>query len=46
MSRRMNWAAAPKGFALKITRLMDLQKAIDKALRKARELGLVAEDGE
>jgi Transcriptional Coactivator p15 (PC4) len=36
----------PKGFALKVTRLRDLQKAIDKAVRKACELGLVAEDGE
>jgi hypothetical protein len=34
----------PKGIALKINRLPDLAKAIDKALRKARELGLI--DGE
>jgi hypothetical protein len=34
----------PKGFALKITRLQDLQKALDTALRKARELGLIAAD--
>ena len=31
----------PKGIALKVTRLPDLAKAIDKALRKARELGLL-----
>jgi transcriptional coactivator p15 (PC4) len=29
----------PKGIALKVTRLPDLAKAIDKAVRKARELG-------
>jgi Transcriptional Coactivator p15 (PC4) len=34
----------PKGVALKITRLPELAKAIDKALRKARELGLLAGD--
>jgi hypothetical protein len=34
----------PKGIALTITRLPDLAKAIDKALRKARELGLLPQD--
>jgi hypothetical protein len=32
----------PKGIALKVTRLRDLHKAIDKALRRAEELGLIA----
>jgi hypothetical protein len=36
----------PKGVALKITRLRDLAKAIDKAIRKAIELGLIKADGE
>jgi hypothetical protein len=30
-----------KGLALKITRLPDLARAIDKALKQARELGLL-----
>jgi hypothetical protein len=34
----------PKGIALKITRLPDLAKAIDKAVRKARELGLLTDE--
>ena len=34
----------PKGIALKIARLPDLAKAVEKALRKARDLGLL--DGE
>jgi hypothetical protein len=36
----------PKGITLKITRLPDLAKAIEKALRRARELGLLAGEGE
>jgi hypothetical protein len=36
----------PKGISLKITRLPDLAKAIDKALRKAHELGLLSQDDE
>jgi hypothetical protein len=36
----------PKGVALKIARLPDLAKAIDKALRRARELGLLEGEGE
>ena len=35
----------PKGVALKITRLPDLAKAIAKALKQARELGLLPDDG-
>jgi hypothetical protein len=34
----------PKGIALKITRLPDLQKAITKALKQARALGLLPPD--
>jgi Transcriptional Coactivator p15 (PC4) len=36
----------PKGIALKVTRLPDLAKAIDKALRKAIDLGLLKAAGE
>jgi hypothetical protein len=33
-----------KGLAIKITRLRDLSKAIDKAVRRAVELGLIDAD--
>jgi hypothetical protein len=34
----------PKGLALKVTRLRDLSKAIDKAVRQAIALGLLRDD--
>jgi hypothetical protein len=34
-----------KGVAVVILRLPDLAKAIDKALKRARELGLLPDDG-
>ena len=36
----------PKGIAMKVTRLRDLAHAIDKALCKAIELGLLEDRGE
>lgn len=44
MNRTGQLVPTPKGLSLKITRLPDLAKAIDKALRKARKLGLLADD--
>jgi hypothetical protein len=35
----------PKGVAVVILRLPDLAKAINKALKQARELGLIPDDG-
>jgi hypothetical protein len=34
-----------KGITVKLTRLLDLQKAIEKAIKKARELNLIDEEG-
>jgi Transcriptional Coactivator p15 (PC4) len=34
-----------KGVALAVLRLPDLHKAVSKALKKAKELGLLADDG-
>jgi hypothetical protein len=34
-----------KGITIKITRLFDLQKAIEKAIAKAQELNLLDEEG-
>lgn len=36
----------PKGVALKVTRLRDLAKAVNKAVARAVELGLIDEAGE
>jgi hypothetical protein len=36
----------PKGIAVNVTRLRDLKKAIDKALRKAIELNLIDDESE
>jgi ABC-type amino acid transport substrate-binding protein len=41
MDRSGKLVPTPKGFALKITRLPDLAKAVNKALTKAIELGLL-----
>jgi hypothetical protein len=35
----------PKGISLAVLRLPDLAKAINKALKQARELGLLPDDG-
>jgi Transcriptional Coactivator p15 (PC4) len=35
----------PKGISLAVLRLPDLAKAINKALKQARELGLIPDDG-
>jgi hypothetical protein len=41
MDRSGKLVPTPKGIALKITRLPDLAHAIEKALKRARELGLL-----
>jgi ABC-type amino acid transport substrate-binding protein len=46
MDRSGKLVPTPKGLALKITRLPDLAKAVNKALTKARELGLLDEAAE
>ncbi|MCS3895799.1 translation initiation factor 1 (eIF-1/SUI1) [Bradyrhizobium japonicum USDA 38] len=47
MSREGKLVPTAKGVAIKVTRLPDLAKAINKALAKAQELGLIdAEDAE
>lgn len=46
MSRDGKLVPTAKGVAIKVTRLPDLAKAINKALEKARELGLLDEAGE
>lgn len=44
MNREGKLVPTAKGVAIKVTRLPDLAKAINKALAKAQELGLI--DGE
>ncbi|MGY8660941.1 transcriptional coactivator p15/PC4 family protein [Bradyrhizobium sp. UFLA05-109] len=47
MNREGKLVPTAKGIAIKVTRLPDLAKAINKAVEKARELGLLdGEDGE
>ncbi|SDJ43765.1 Transcriptional Coactivator p15 (PC4) [Bradyrhizobium sp. Rc2d] len=46
MSREGKLVPTAKGLAIKVTRLPDLAKAINKAVEKARELGLLDEAGE
>ncbi|PJG56631.1 hypothetical protein CVM73_03525 [Bradyrhizobium forestalis] len=46
MDRDGKLKPTPKGIAIKVTRLPDLAKAINKAVEKARELGLLDGDDE
>jgi hypothetical protein len=39
-------APTKKGISIAVTRLPDLNRAVAKALQKARELGLLCKDGE
>jgi hypothetical protein len=45
MDRAGHLVPTPKGVALVVLRLPDLAKAINKALEKAKELGLIPDDG-
>ena len=44
MNREGKLVPTTKGIAIKVTRLPDLAKAINKALQKAQELGLLEEE--
>ena len=44
MTRDGKLVPTPKGIALKVTRLPDLMKAVTKALKRARELGLLDDE--
>ncbi|MCC8964893.1 transcriptional coactivator p15/PC4 family protein [Bradyrhizobium sp. Pear76] len=46
MSKDGRLVPTAKGVAIKVTRLPDLAKAINKALDKARELGLLQGEGD
>jgi hypothetical protein len=45
MNRDGKLVPTAKGITIKVTRLVDLQKAIAKAVEKARSLGLIDEEG-
>jgi hypothetical protein len=45
MSKAGKLEPTPKGLCVVVTRLPDLAKAINKALARAKELGLIDEEG-